>query len=126
MAKFDAKAAAERIRPLLADNPWPDDRDALHQQTCLDAVCRELEVEATVLNMSHVAVLLVESDTGLHNAHMYPKAHNVADARTGRLVPAHYPPGHEHAGLPVIFLNQDEETEYSKLVMSQERDNAAS
>jgi hypothetical protein len=107
MAKFDAKAAAERIRPLLADNPWPDGKDELHQQTCLDEVCKELEVEATALNMSHVAVLLIESGTGLHKADMYPKAHNILDPETGTV------------GKTMIFLTPDEETAYSKQLMSE-------
>jgi hypothetical protein len=119
MAKFDAYAAAERIRPLLAANPWPDDKDELHIQTCLDEICKELDVEPSVLNMSHVAVLLAESDTGLHKADMYPKAHNAIDPETGR--PAVWPAGHEYAGMPIVFLNPDQETEYAKLIMKADK-----
>jgi len=113
MTIMDPKAAAEAIKDAWESNPAAPEPGERHRLTFLEEVCEHLGVEASTINVSHVAHLMAKAGIEHHQPEEYPKALNEAD-KTGRLRPVLWPQDHPLAGTAVVFANAEEETAYGK------------
>jgi hypothetical protein len=109
MAKVNPQEAADAVRPLLKDDPWPPGDP--HRDHYFEAVCAALEVLPIHDNVAHVVALMEKAGVEPDDNWLYPKAHNVKN-KHGKLVPAKYPDGHPKAGQDVVFATPEEEAEY--------------
>jgi hypothetical protein len=104
--------AAEQLRPLLADSPWPVPPEP-HMAHYLAEICRTLNAPANALNIVHVRALMQRAGLEPIRPWEYPRALNILDpAGSGRMVQAVWPKGHVKAGEPVVFHDADEERAY--------------
>src|SRR5574337_2227599 len=111
MINLDPKAAADRIRDLLAKEPTPIQPQDRHQLSFLEKVCEHLGIEATPLNVAHVAHLMNKAGVDQHQPDEYLKMLTRKDA-DGYVIPVKYPEGHAKHGLNVVFHSREEEDEY--------------
>jgi hypothetical protein len=122
---MDAKGAADALRDAWKKDPPPaPSPDERHNLTFLEAVCKELGVEPTMENVTHVAHLMGKHHIGQHRPDEYPKMLTTKDER-GRVVAATYPDDHPtKAGQDVVFANAEEEQAHDKEPKPEEKPGA--